>query len=43
MFLLFQILQLGLMTKDELDEVSNKALALFAYGQVGIFLVIHFC
>ncbi|KAG6469770.1 hypothetical protein ZIOFF_070701 [Zingiber officinale] len=28
-----EILQLGLMTKDELDEVSNKALALFSYGQ----------
>lgn len=39
----FQILQLGLMTKDELDEVSNKALALFGYGQVDISLIICFC
>ncbi|URE14084.1 Phosphoribosylaminoimidazole-succinocarboxamide synthase [Musa troglodytarum] len=28
-----EIIQLGLMTQNELDEVSNKALALFAYGQ----------
>lgn len=39
----FQILQLGLMTKDELNEVSNKALALFGYGQVDVFLIICFC
>ncbi|KAJ8461418.1 hypothetical protein OPV22_034344 [Ensete ventricosum] len=28
-----EIIQLGLMTQNELDEVSSKALALFAYGQ----------
>ncbi|XP_038977760.1 phosphoribosylaminoimidazole-succinocarboxamide synthase, chloroplastic-like, partial [Phoenix dactylifera] len=28
-----QIIKLGLMTQDEYDEVSSKALSLFAYGQ----------
>lgn len=34
MFWSFQIVNLGLMTKDEYEETRNKALSLFSYGQV---------
>lgn len=30
---------MGLMTKDEYDEVSQKALDLFAFGQVNVIII----
>jgi hypothetical protein len=40
----FQIVEQGLMTRDEWNEACSKALALFAYGQVGLISdVFHSC
>lgn len=35
----FQIVQRGLMTQAEYDEVSDKALRLFEFGQVSMLLL----